>query len=280
MKRIYDVINSKLAKIIITSVIGFFFLCSLISTIVSWNGSLSLSSELITSLTFFECFVSEATSMHGNTPPTTIDYANAHVHLSFNVTLIFGLLLAFSLLNIFLRYVDHDYVIRGSLSLGCTLTLILVNLQLAEPIKYRYFGVATGIFLAFVSLFYFSLFILNKICVKTPWKVYLIHAAALFVPIIVFPLLAGTISAIKDQTIVALFDYLLITVYPYALYRFVAVVYFWSNSGIYYIIAPLPFAMCIIYLDFLITGIISSVVLIVQAIRKKEGFKKQTIVFI
>lgn len=275
MKRIYSAINSKLAKIIITSAIGFFFLCSLISTIVSWNGSLNISSELITSLTFFECFVSEATSMHGNTPPTAIDYANAHVHLSFNVTLIFGLLLAFSLLNIFLRYVDHDYVIRGSLSLGCTLTLILVNLQLAEPIKYRYFGVAIGIFLAFVSLFYFSLFVLNKISVKTPWKVYLIHTAALFVPLLIFSLLAGTINAIKDQTIVALFNCLLITVYPYALHIFIAIVYFWSDSGIHYIIAPLPFAMCIIYLDFLITGIISSVVLIARAVRKKKALKNK-----
>ena len=275
MKRIYDVVNSKLAKIIITSVIGFFFLCSLVSTIVSWNSSLSLLSELITSLTYFDCFISEVTSMHGQTPPTEIDYANAHVHLSFNATIIFGLLLVFSLLNIFLRYVDHDYVIRGSLSLGCTLTLILVNLQLAEPIKYRYFGIAIGIFLAFVSLFYFSLFILNKICVKTPWKVYLIHAAALFVPIIIIPLFAGTIFAIIDQTIAALLNYLLITVYPFALHILIAIAYFWSHSGIHHVIAPFAFAMCIIYLDFLITGIISSIVLIVQAVRKKKALKNK-----
>ena len=77
MKSIYETLNSKLAKIIITSVIGFFFLCSLVSTIVSWNSSMNFTEELLVSVSGLGYFVSESLSWDGETPPTEIDYANA-----------------------------------------------------------------------------------------------------------------------------------------------------------------------------------------------------------
>ncbi len=218
MKRIYNVINSKLAKIIITSVIGFFFLCSLISTIVSWNSSMNFTEELLAATAALGYFISESPSWDGESPPTEIDYANAHAHLAFHVTFILALLLVFSLVHLFKQYVDHDYFIRGSLSLGLCITLLIVNFQLKEPIKFRYFGIFFGIILGLATLFYYGLFILNKIYVKTPFKVYLIHGAALLLPLLTLGLVFVIYNAIAYQSPSGFLDMFFLVCFPFYSY--------------------------------------------------------------
>ena len=275
MKKIYDVINSKLAKIIITSVIGFFFLCSLVSTIVSWNNSMNFTEELLVTVTGFGYFVSESLSWDGETPPTEIDYANAHAHLAFHVTFIFALLLVFSLVHLFKKYVDHDYFIRGSLSLGLSITLLVVNFQLEEPIKFRYFGIFFGIILGLATLFYYGLFILNKIYVKTPFKVYLIHGAILLLPLITLGLFSGIYNTIVYQDPTAFENVLFIGCLPFYIF-FILVFFFWGHvGGITYSVAPLMTAMCLVYIELVLINIVLLIIFIARTIQKKKALKNK-----
>ena len=275
MKSIYETLNSKLAKIIITSVIGFFFLCSLVSTIVSWNSSMNFIEELFAAVSGLGYFVSESLSWDGETPPTEIDYANAHAHLAFHATFIFAILLVFSLVHLFKKYVDHDYFIRGSLSLGLSITLLVVNFTLKEPIKFRYFGIFFGIILGLATLFYYGLFILNKIYVKTPFKVYLIHGAILLLPLITIGLVIGIYNVIAFQNPVAFEFVLILGCFPIYIF-FILVFYFWGHvGGIIYSVAPLMTATCLVYIELVSINIVLLIIFIVRTIQKKKALKNK-----
>lgn len=275
MKSIYETLNSKLAKIIITSVIGFFFLCSLVSTIVSWNSSMNFTEELLVAVSGLGYFVSESLSWDGETPPTEIDYANAHAHLAFHVTFIFALLLVFSLVHLFKKYVDHDYFIRGSLSLGLSITLLVVNFQLEEPIKFRYFGIFFGIILGLATLFYYGLFIINKINVKTPFKVYLIHGAVLLLPLLTLGLASVIYNAIVYQSPSGFLNMFFVVCYPF--YAFFVFVFFrWGYvGGITYSVAPLVTAITLIYIELVLINIVLFIIFIVCTIQKKKALKNK-----
>ena len=275
MKSIYETLNSKLAKIIITSVVGFFFLCSLVSTIVSWNSSMNFTEELLVAVSGLGYFVSESLSWDGETPPTEIDYANAHAHLAFHVTFIFALLLVFSLVHLFKKYVDHDYFIRGSLSLGLSITLLVVNFQLEEPIKFRYFGIFFGIILGLATLFYYVLFILNKIYVKTPFKVYLIHGAILLLPLITIGLVSGIYNVIVFQNPTAFENVLFLGCFPFYIF-FILVFFMWGHvGGITYSVAPLMTATCLVYIELVLINIVLLIIFIARTIQKKKALKNK-----
>lgn len=166
MKKIFNFLNSKMTKLVFTAVVLILFVLSLISLIKGWNSSISVTDLLESSFgsLYFEESGEEAFS-------TIVHYSDVPIYLCFQCTLVFGIISAISLVNLFFNKVDENYFLRLFLSLGNAISILLYNILYQGNLNYSGFAWIAIALSSLLFIYQLFAFILSSIYQQINFKV-------------------------------------------------------------------------------------------------------------
>ena len=266
MSRLFLAISNKKTKYIVLIVLLILFLSSLFSLLVTWNENISFFEETSSLVNGFTAFIEK-----GIYYEYVVDYANVHVRLNFQNTVVLGICLILSILHLFLKNVDFDYFIRGTLFFSNSFPLIFINLKFWDKVQYYKQGIVFGFICLLISSLCFFYFVLDKKYGNHRFIVYLLNRAGASTSYLLLVLLKWIII-MQSEGYFGFFNLLYaiicapyISEYPNSILNSLAT----KN----YLIAPLTLAEVMLLREFVIIGIIYFVLFLKKIVKKRKIHK-------